>query len=231
MDKRFVSIMAAGVLSISLSGCTTPNEPAEEDDGEAEVEAESGRPFEMEYEIRTDPERTLQFKLSGSFEATEDKAEAAAGETEIFIHTTGTAEVTNVSDGRNTEDFDHGFQLFLPIDECPNWATQVNVEVGDYCNYEMFMVEADDLEAGESQTIDLDHRVKVDEVQVDEANDVLASIMGPDGTMVSADRVFWNRELEELNPACPLPGGDTQWVTYVSESEEVNACSTEPDSS
>jgi hypothetical protein len=38
---------------------------------------------------------------------------------------------------------------------------------------------------------------------------------------------FGHLHLDEFNPTCELPSGG-RWVTYFSESPNVNACSTEP---
>jgi hypothetical protein len=187
-----------------------------------------GRPFSARYEIRLDPDRTLRIQLDGAFTASQDKSDADAGKTKILVRTRGQAKVTNGSDGRNTDDFDHGFELFLPVAACPNWSKNAVGKVGKYCSYDVFHVDAPSLKAGEARTVSIDKTDDVDEVSVGDAAGLLAAIMSPDGVLVSADRVFLNEQLEKLNPTCKLPGGKSLWVTYFSESDAVDACSTEP---
>lgn len=181
----------------------------------------------MSYKIRTDAERTVQVELKGSYTASEDAARADAGKTDVFITTRGTATVTNLPKDRTVDSFEHGYEVFLPVDSCPGWESDAVGAVGEYCTYELFMVESPTLEAGESAEVDLSATERVGGVPTDRAQQLLADIVGPASVMVSADRVFWNQDLEKFNPTCQV-GDGVEWVTYFSEDDTVDACSTEP---
>jgi hypothetical protein len=226
-----VAVAGCGSGGVDGTGVASPSSPSVPVSTAPSTKASTsreGRPFAADYQIRLDPDRTLRIQLEGAFTASEDKSDADAGMTEILVQTKGQAKVTNVSDGRNTDDFDHGFELFLPVATCPNWSKNAQGNVGKYCTYDLFNVDAPSLDAGESGTIKIDKTENVDQVPVADAARVLSAIMGPEGVLVSADRVFLNQQLEKLNPTCKVAGGDALWVTYYSESDSVNACSTEP---
>lgn len=193
---------------------------------DASTDVSLDRTFSQVYQVRLDPDRTLLFELNGQFSVTEDKSDAPAGKTRVFVHSTGSAKITNVSEGRDTEPFGHGIELFLPVHNCPNWSKNVGGDVGEYCSYDLFNIEAPSLSPNDPHNVYMDDVNRVDEVSVKDAPQVMAAILSQQGVMLSADRVFISQELEKLNPICKLPDGG-EWITYFSESDSVNACSTE----
>lgn len=221
-----LALLATAALVALLTGCGG-------DDGAADA-----RKFSQTYQIHLDPERTLEVRLTGSFTAREDKSKADAGRTDIYIKTRGEAKVTNVSDGRTTDEFTHAVQLFVPMDQCPSWAIEHGPKLGTHCSYDLFDIKVHKLEAGDSQTVDIKKDARVGDVAVEDAATALNGIRGQSAVLlspdylVSLDGIFdifstQHLHLDEFNPTCELSSGG-RWVTYFSESPNVNACSTEP---
>lgn len=176
------------------------------------------------WEVRIDPDRTVRLELNGSFDVTEDKADAKAGKTNIEAKTYGSITATNVSDGRNADGIKTGLELFVPIASCPDWA-ELDPK-GTHCSRDLVSFRIPDLDVDESKQVDISGTKKVASVPSDAGKAVIDSMLGESGVVVSADRVFWNQYLEDLNPTCDLDS-DGKWVTYFSEDEAVTACSTE----
>lgn len=135
-----------------------------------------------------------------------------------------------MSDGRNTDQFKTGIELFLLSDQCPNADANNDGKVGKRCSYDLTTFRTFGLDPGETDAFSLNDTQYADEVTVEDAPALLDAIVGDTGVVVSADRVFPldHSDLDKYNPACPLPKSDVQWVTYFSESSKVDACSTEP---
>lgn len=187
-----------------------------------------------EWKIRIDEDRTLKLELNGSFNVSEDKSRAEAGETDVIVETFGVMKVSNVSDGREFDptgfgDWDTGIQLFVPITACPDWEPGENGS-GEYCSRDIVQFDVPALDVDESVEIDLDGEEKVTAVSGENVQSVIDAMLGDDAAIVHADRVFWNDNIEKLNPTCEF-GSDSKWVTYFSEKEDVTACSTEPGAS
>ncbi|MCE0486372.1 hypothetical protein [Ornithinimicrobium sediminis] len=203
-----------------------PVPPAEAEETEAEEDAEGEREMQGTWEVRMDADRTVRLELDGSFDVREDKADADAGETEIFIETFGTVRVTNVSDGRNTEDMGASLEVFTPIEFCPDWVRTIRgVSLGDYCSRDLVSFNIPNLDVGDSSVVSLDHKARLRSVLEEEAQPVIEGMLGDSGVIVSPDRLFVNEDLLSLNPTCSVPSGGT-WITYFTENEAVSACST-----
>jgi hypothetical protein len=216
-----LALLAAAALIPLVPGCGSNDWAADP----------NARKFSQTYQIHLDPDRTLEVRLTGSFTAREDKSKADAGRTDLYIRSQGEAKVTNISDGRTTDRFTHGVELFAPIDKCPHWVKELDGPFGTRCSYDLFNIEVNELKAGDSQTVKIDvDEVVAHDVNVEDAETALNGIRGPSAVLlapdhlVSLDSIFSN--LEEFNPTCELSSGG-RWVTYFSESPEVNACSTE----
>lgn len=180
------------------------------------------------WEVHIDPDRTIKLDLNGSFDVTEDKTEADAGETEIMVETFGVITATNISDGRDVEGIKTGLQLFVPIEFCPDWESLE--PKGTHCSRDLITFKIPDLDVGESKKIDISDSGRVAHVPVEHGATVVASMLGDDGAVVSADRWFWNEYLGELNESCEFVTSDAgigSWVTYFTEDPAVTACSTE----
>ena len=195
------------------------------DETTAEV---GGGPRQMQgiWDVRMDAERTVKVELAGSFNVYEDKSEAEAGETNIMVETFGTITTTNISDGRNTDDMGTGLELFVPIASCPDWEETSDGRVGTHCSRTLLSFDIPNLEAGATAEIDISGTESVASVNTDSAQLIIDSMLGESAAVVSADRVFWNDELEKLNPTCTADSNLT-WVTYFTEDASVTACSTE----
>jgi hypothetical protein len=180
------------------------------------------------WEVNIDPDRTIKLELDGSFDVREDKTEADAGETDIVVETYGTITATNVSDGRNVDGIDTGLELFVPIDFCPDWK-DLDPQ-GTHCSRDLVSFEIPDLDVDETEDIDIDGEQRVSDVSSDAGPRVVKSMLSDDAVVISADRVFWNQYLGELNPGCKFSlddGEQGDWVTYFTEDPKVTACSTE----
>uniref|UniRef100_A1UB64 Uncharacterized protein n=1 Tax=Mycobacterium sp. (strain KMS) TaxID=189918 RepID=A1UB64_MYCSK len=107
---------------------------------------------------------------------------------------------------------------------------------GTHCNYGLFKIEVGELSAGARQTILINVDERVGDVAVNDAATALNGIRGPSGVLVGPDYLVplddifstQHLRLDEFNLTCELPSGG-RWVTYFSESPNVNACSTEGD--
>jgi hypothetical protein len=225
MWTRLALLAAAAFISL-LPGC------GDDDDWVADPNA---RKFSQAYVIHLDPDRTLEVRLTGLFTAREDKSEADAGRTDIYVKTRGEANITNVSEGRTTDGFNHPIELFVPIGQCPSWVKESDPPLGTHCAYDLFDIEFGELRAGESETVVIKTDERVDEVNVEDAATTLEGIRGPSAVLVAPEHLvrfgldFFSTQythLDKFNPTCELPSGG-RWVTYFSESAEVNACSTE----
>lgn len=181
--------------------------------------------------VNVDPERTLKFQLNGSFNVSEDKADAPTGETDIMVESFGTLKVTNVSDGRAVDisyfgDWDTGLELFVPIEACPDWVGNADGEVGTHCSRDIVELDIPNLDVDEDYETDLDNTTRVASVSTEDAQMVMDQMLSDSSVVIHADRVFINEYIAKGNPTCEA--GDIEWVTYFTENPAVTACSTEP---
>lgn len=219
--RRRLPILVLIPLLVGLCSCAGSSDSAGGDGGGA-------RPLSGTWKVNIDPDRSIKLELNGSFDVREDKTEADAGETDVWVETYGTIKATNISDGRNVDGIQTGLQLFVPIEFCPDWD-DLDPE-GTHCTRDLLSFDIPDLDVDESEDIDISESDKVKGVPTDQAPGIIKSMLSDDAVVVSADRVFWNQYLDDLNPTCEFitSGDDTgTWVTYFTEDEAVTACATE----
>lgn len=213
--------LAIAPLLLAVPACSSSSGGGGDDGGGA-------RPMSGTWEVNIDPDRTIKLELNGSFDVSEDKAEAAAGETDIVVEPYGTITATNVSDGRNVDGIQTGLQLFVPVESCPDWD-YLDPE-GTHCTRDLVSFDIPDLDVDESEDMDISDSKTVAGVDTEQGPGVIEAMLADDAVVISADRVFFNQYLEELNPTCEwVASGDRPgtWVTYFTEDKAVTACATE----
>lgn len=156
--RAAVFVSAPLMLLLAACGLVADTETAGFDDGGGGERRMTGT-----WEVRIDPDRTVRLELDGSFNVTEDKSEAAAGETDIMVETFGVITATNISDGRDFTGISTGLQLFVPIEHCPDWGDTE----GTHCTRDLVSFDIPDLDVDESETFDISDSQRATDVPTD----------------------------------------------------------------